>query len=79
MDTFAKGLKIAAAIRAGGELAGMVRDRYHSWDEGIGAEIEAGRQNFASLEKYVLQKGQIAPNRSGRQELFENVVNRYVF
>ncbi len=79
MDTFAKGLKIAAAIRAGGELAALVGERYQSWNEGIGAEIEAGRQNFAALEKYVLQKGQIAPNRSGRQELFENVVNRYVF
>ena len=79
MDTFAKGLKIAAAIRAGGELAAMIRDRYHSWDEGIGAQIEGGRQNFKTLEQYVLQKGQIAPNSSGRQELFENVVNRYVF
>ncbi len=28
MDAFAKGLKIAAAIRADGELAKMVKDRY---------------------------------------------------
>ena len=32
MDAFAKGLKIAAAILADGELAGMVKDRYGSWD-----------------------------------------------
>ena len=43
MDAFAKGLKIAAAIRADGVLAGMVKDRYSSWDSGVGAEIEAGR------------------------------------
>ena len=79
MDAFAKGLKIAAAIRADGELARMVKDRYASWDSGIGAEIEAGKHNFASLEKYMLAKGDVAPNTSGRQELFENVVNRYVF
>jgi xylose isomerase len=79
MDAFAKGLKIAAEIRAGGELAAMIRERYRSWDEGIGAEIETARHTLASLEKYVIQKGQIAQNRSGRQELFENVVNRYVF
>ena len=79
MDAFAKGLKIAAAIRADGVLAQMVGDRYRSWDAGIGAEIEAGRQNFASLEEYMLAKGDAAPNQSGRQELFENVVNRYVF
>jgi xylose isomerase len=79
MDAFAKGLKIAAAIRADGELARMVKDRYSTWDGGIGAEIEAGNHTFATLEKYMLQKGEITPNRSGRQELFENVVNRYVF
>jgi len=79
MDCFAKGLKIAAAIRAEGELAGMVKDRYSSWDSGMGAEIEAGKHDFKSLEAYMLQKGDAAPNQSGRQELFENVVNRYVF
>ena len=79
MDAFAKGLKIAAAIRADGELARMVADRYSSWDKGVGAEIEAGKHDFASLEKYMLRKRDVAPNHSGRQELFENVVNRYVF
>jgi len=79
MDAFAKGLKIAAAIRADGVLAGMVKDRYGSWDTGVGAEIEAGSHDFKSLEQYMLEKGDAAPNTSGRQELFENVVNRYVF
>jgi len=78
MDTFAKGLKIAAAIRADGEIADMVDARYSSWDSGIGAEIEAGKHDFASLEKYMTEKGDVTPNTSGRQELFENVVNRYV-
>ncbi|HID76433.1 MAG TPA: xylose isomerase [Planctomycetaceae bacterium] len=78
MDCFARGLKIAAAIRADGELERMVKHRYRSWDTGIGAEIEAGKHDFHSLEKYMLDKGDVAPNESGRQELFENVVNRYV-
>ncbi len=79
MDTFAKGLKIAASIRAEGDLASMVRQRYASWDAGLGAEIEAGQHDFASLEKQMLQKGDVTPNASGHQELFENVVNRYIF
>ncbi|MGA2067443.1 MAG: xylose isomerase [Thermoguttaceae bacterium] len=79
MDAFAQGLRIAAAMLADGELARMVEDRYASWDTGIGAEIEAGKHDFVSLEKYMLQKGDVTPNKSGRQELFENVVNRYVF
>ena len=60
-------------------MARMVKDRYSSWDSGLGAEIEAGKQDFASLEKHMLQKGEITPNTSGRQELFESAVNRYVF
>ena len=46
---------------------------------GIGADIEAGKCDFKSLEKYMLDKGEVTPNKSGRQELFENVVNRYTF
>jgi xylose isomerase len=77
MDTFARGLKIAAAIRADGELAAFVKDRYSSWDTGIGAEIESGKADFKSLEAYMLKKGDITPNRSGRQEMLENLINRY--
>ena len=40
---------------------------------------EAGKHSFASLEKYMLKQGDVTPNSSGRQELFENVVNRYIF
>lgn len=79
MDCFAKGLKVAAAMRADGELDRMVKERYSSWDSGIGAEIEGGKQDFKSLEKYMLEKGDVSPNKSGHQELFENIVNRYIF
>ena len=78
MDTFAKGLKIAAKMRADGALDEMVQQRYSSWDSGVGAEIEAGKHDLASLEKYMLRKREAAPNASGRQELCENVVNRYI-
>jgi xylose isomerase len=79
MDAFAKGLKIAAAIRADGDLAKMLKDRYASWDTGLGAEIESGKHSFETLEKYMLPKGDVTPNTSGRQELIENVMNRYFF
>jgi len=78
MDAFARGLKIAAAIRADGELAKFVQQRYASWDTGIGAEIEAGRANFKTLEAYMLAKGDVAPLQSGRQEMLENLINRYL-
>jgi xylose isomerase len=78
MDAFARGLKIAAAIRADGVLAKFVKDRYSSFDSGIGAKIEAGSVGFADLEKYILEKGEAAPNQSGRQEMLENLINDYL-
>src|SRR5215813_5457409 len=47
MDAFAQGLKIAARIRADGVLRNLVKQRYSSWDAGIGAQIEAGKASFA--------------------------------
>ena len=78
MDAFARGLKIAANIRADGELDAFVKDRYRSWDSGIGAEIESGAANFESLEAYMQEQGEISPNESGRQEMLEHLVNRYL-
>lgn len=78
MDAFARGLKIASAIRQDGRLAGFVKDRYSSWDTGLGAEIEAGKHDLSSLEKLMLEKGEAAPNASGRQEFLENLINEFI-
>jgi len=78
MDAFAVGLKIAARIRAEGTLAKFVKDRYASWDAGIGARVEKGEATIEELEKYALEKGNPAPNVSGRQEMIENIFNRYI-
>ena len=78
MDAFARGLKIAAAIRADGTLEKMLKERYASYDSGIGAEIESGKASFASLEKYMLEKGEATPNTSGRQEMIENLINTFI-
>jgi xylose isomerase len=78
MDAFARGLKIATAIRKDGRMAEFVRQRYSSWDSGIGAKIEAGKASFKELEKYMLEKGDITPNTSGRQELLENIINEFI-
>ena len=78
MDAFARGLKIAAAIRQDGRLAEFVKERYASWDTGIGARIEAGRATLAELEAYMLKKGDITPNVSGRQEFLENLINEFI-
>lgn len=78
MDAFAKGLKIAAAIRADDALEDFIDKRYASFDDGIGAKIESGEVGFAELETYMLEKGEVTPNTSGRQEMLESLVNKYI-
>jgi xylose isomerase len=78
MDCFARGLKVAAAIRADGKLDEFVTNRYGSWDTGVGQEIEDGKHDFKSLEAYMLEKGDAEPNVSGRQEMLENLINTYI-
>jgi len=78
MDAFARGLKIAAAIRKDGRLAEFVKNRYASWDSGIGAKIESGKVGFKGLEAYMLKKGEADANASGRQEFLENLINEFI-
>ena len=40
--------------------------------------IEAGKEGFASLEKYALSRPDPVQHGSGRQELFENIVNELI-
>jgi xylose isomerase len=78
MDAFARGLKIAAAIRKDGRLAQFVKERYSSWDSGLGREIESGKSSFESLERLMLKKGEAQPITSGRQEFLENLINEFI-
>jgi len=64
-------------IRADGRLDAFVKNRYRSWDTGIGKDIERGRANFKTLEKYTLSRGEPV-NESGRQEFLENLINEFI-
>jgi xylose isomerase len=78
MDAFARGLKIAAAIRKDGRLDDFVKQRYGSWDAGVGQRIEQGKESYESLEAYMLKKGEADANTSGRQEFLENLINEFI-
>jgi len=78
MDAFARGLKIAMAIRKDGRLEEFVKNRYASWDSGIGARIESGKATLKELETYMLKRGNVTPNASGRQEFLENLINEFI-
>ncbi|MCE8526376.1 xylose isomerase [Ruegeria pomeroyi] len=76
MDICARGLKAAAAMIEDGGLEAALRDRYARWDSDHGQGIL--ESDLDSLFARVLA-GEIAPQpRSGRQEMLENHVNRFV-
>lgn len=77
MDAFARGLKIAAAIRADGRLAEFVRQRYASFDSGLGAKVEAGTTSLTELEQFALANP-VPQLQSGRQEMLENLINSFL-
>ena len=77
IDTWARGLRIAAKVIKDKQLDRFVAKRYSSYDHGIGKDIESGKATFEKLQKYILAKGEAAPNASARQEYLENLFNSY--
>jgi xylose isomerase len=77
MDTFAQGLRVAARILEEGELDRMVKERYGSYDSGLGAKIEEGSVGFKDLEAWIVREGGPAL-RSGRQETYESIFDSYL-
>lgn len=77
MDAFAKGLEIAYRMLEDGELEKFIEERYASYRSGIGKDIVDGKVGFKELEAYALSHDKIT-NSSGRQELLETIVNRYI-
>ncbi|GFZ33769.1 xylose isomerase [Clostridium zeae] len=78
MDTFAKGLRVAHKLLSDGVLENNMKEKYSSFDDGIGKEIVEGNVGFKELEKYALENNRIS-NKSGRQEMLEAIVNQYIF
>lgn len=77
MDTFARAFKIAHTLIKDGKFAAFVDERYQSYSSGIGLAIVEGKVGLTELEQYALRQDPIV-NRSGRQELLETMLNRYL-
>ncbi len=78
MDTYAAGLRIAAALWEDGVFEDYLKNRYRSYQEGIGKKIVEGSVGLEELQEYVLNKKTIQENESGRQELLESIINQYI-
>ena len=78
MDTMAKSLLNAAKLMEDAPLTDFVANRYAGWQENLGQSILTGDHSLESLSKLVLENNINPKQVSGRQELLENIVNRYL-
>ena len=80
MDAYALALRLAVRVREDGLLDDFIKERYSSYQSGIGAEIVSGRATLESLEEYALEKGEVLDSvKSGRQEYLEAALNALMF
>jgi len=77
MDNFARGLRNAAKIIEENVIDGMVKERYATFDSALGQKLEAGEASLEDFEEYVHKNGE-PPQKSGKQEEYEMILNRYV-
>jgi len=76
-DTFARALMIADKIITSSPYEKLRKERYSSFDSGKGKDFEAGKLNLQDLYKIAQENGEL-PLKSGKQELFENIINQYI-
>ncbi|MCX7986440.1 MAG: xylose isomerase [Bacteroidales bacterium] len=77
MDTFARALIVANDILTKSPYKKLRAERYASFDSGKGAEFEQGKLTLADLRDIAANSSE--PKQiSGKQELFENIINQYI-
>jgi len=77
MDTFARALLIAHNILEKSPYKKLRAERYASFDGGKGKDFEEGKLTLTDLHKIAVESGEPV-QRSGKQELFENIINQYI-
>jgi len=77
MDTFARALMIADRILIDSPYKKLRADRYASFTEGKGADFAEGEMTLEELAAVAVEGGEPA-QISGRQELYEALINQYI-
>jgi xylose isomerase len=76
-DTFGRALLTADKIITSSSYNQLRKERYSSFDSGNGKDFEAGKLKLQDLYKIAQDNGELKL-RSGKQELFENIINQYI-
>jgi xylose isomerase len=78
MDVCARALLAAEAILQDGWLERFIEKRYAGWQGELGRGILDGGMDVAALSRRVLDRNTDVQPVSGKQELLENYINRFV-
>ena len=76
-DTFARALLTADRILNSSDYNKLRETRYSSFDSGKGKQFESGKLNLNDLYNIANENGELKL-QSGKQELFENIINQYI-
>ena len=76
-DTFARALLTADKIISSSPYEKLRKERYSSFDSGKGADFESGKLQLEDLYKIATENGELKL-QSGKQELFENIINQHI-
>ena len=79
MDTFALGLIKAVELIEDGRIDEFVKERYSSFNEGIGKKIREGQTSLEELAEYAKNIDSKTLPSSARQEYLESIVNSILF
>lgn len=79
MDAFALGLRLAAKVLEDGRIEEFVKQRYASYESGIGKKISDKTVTIEELEAHAKGLGEFEAVPSGRQEYLENILNSIMF
>ncbi len=79
MDTFALGLIKAAEIIEDGRIDDFIKNKYSSFESGIGAKIVSGETSLEELAAYAENLGSVETPDSGKQERLEGILNSILF
>ncbi|MCR4750244.1 MAG: xylose isomerase [Lachnospiraceae bacterium] len=79
MDTFALGLIKAAQIIEDGRIDSFIKEKYSSYNDGIGKMIREGSTSLEELAQYACDMKAPSLPGSGRQEYLEGIVNNILF
>ena len=77
MDVMARALLSAADILEKSPIPAMLKERYASYDSGMGKDFEDGKLTLEQVADYARKNGE-PKQTSGKQELYEAIVNMYV-